>query len=243
MSYDDRQAASILKKAAELQAASTGGETDSRLSIDDLKRIAAEAGIAPEMVEEASRQVGARGSGRDKVNVKRVLTVGRELGEREYEEIVGILRTEYGQAGTPSTLGSAFEWTAGDLVNLHMSMVPRDGKTTITVSQRRDGILVAWIISCIINFLGILLPLVILGKQGQILTGAMYALLITLFLVGTTTLATRAGAKQADRRLDGVMDRIAEAVAKAPAAPAIQAANLAERMASSEESAEVNQQA
>jgi len=240
MSYDDREAASILKKAAELQARRLGGEGGSRLSIDDLKRIAAEAGIAPEMVEEASRQYAVRGSGRSQINVKRVLTVDRELGEREYEEVVRVLRSEYGQAGTPSTLGSAFEWSGGDVLALHMSLVPRDGKTTIAVSQRRDGIVVAWILACIFGFLGVLIPLITMAKQGHLLTGVVTALCVTLFLAVTTTLATRAGAKQADRRLDGVMDQISEAVAQTD--PSLRA-NLAGRLAETEESTELNQQA
>ena len=240
MSYDDRQAASILKKAAELQARKLGGEAGSRLSIDDLKRIAAEAGIAPEMVDEASRQFVTRGAGADQINVKRVLTVDRELGEREYEEVVGILRSEFGQAGTPSTLGSAFEWSGGDVLGLHLSMVPRDGRTTITVSQRRDGIVVAWILACVFGFLGVLIPLIVMAKQGQLLTGALYALCATLFLVVTTTLATRVVAKQSDRRLDGVMDQIGEAVAQAASSPR---ANLTGRLVEPDESAELNQQA
>lgn len=162
------------------------------------------------------------------------------MGEREYEEVVGVLRSEYGQAGTPSTLGSAFEWSGGDVLALHMSLVPRDGKTTITVSQRRDGIVVAWILACVFGFLGVLIPLLVMAKQGNILTGALYALCATLFLLVTTTLATRAGAKQADRRLDGVMDQISEAVAQADSSPR---ANLAGRLAETEERPELNQQA
>jgi len=240
MSYDDRQAASILKKAAELQAGRPGLEKGSRLSIDDLKRIAAEAGIAPEMVDEASRQFAARGSGGSQINVKRVLTFDRELGEREYEEVVGVLRSEYGQAGTPSTLGSAYEWSGGDVLGLHMSMVPRDGKTTVTVAQRRDGIVVTWILAFVFAFLGVLIPLIVMAKQGQILTGALYALCAVLFLAVTTTLATRVGAKQADRRLDGVMDLIGEAVSRSD--PSLRA-NLAERLTETEQSTELNQQA
>jgi len=238
MSYDDRQAASILKKAAELQSARAGGDGDPKLSIEDLKRIGAEVGIAPEMVEEASRRLGTRGARRGKLNTERVLTVDRELGEREYEEIVAILRSEYGHAGTASTLGSAYEWSAGEMSSLHLSMVPRDGKTTITVATRRDGIVVAWLFTCIFNFLGIIIPLAIMGKRGQILTGALIAICVTLFLVGGTTLLTRSGARRADRQLDEVMERIADTVAKPAAAP-----TMAEPAPAIEERAELDQQA
>lgn len=237
MSYDDREAASILKKAAELQAAASGGGAHSRLSVDDLKRIAAEVGIAPEMVEEATRRVGARGTRRGNLNVERVLTVDRELGEREYEEIVAILRSEYGFAGTPSTLGSAFEWSAGEMTSLHLSMVPRDGKTTIKVSMRHDGIVVAWLLTGIFNFIGIIISLAIGAKKGEFLLGALIAICVTLFMVGGTALLTRRGARKADRQLDEVMDRIADMVAK-PTTP-----RLAPAASVREESASLDQQA
>lgn len=230
MSYDDREAASILKKAAELQAASSGGGKDSKLSVEDLKRIAAEVGIAPEMVEEATRRVGTRGSRRGKRNAERVLVVDRELGEREYEEIVAILRSEFGFAGTPSTLGSAFEWSAGEVSSLHMSMVPRDGRTTITLSLRRDGIVLAWLFAAIFGFLGVLMPLAIGAKKGEFLMGALIAIGITIFLLGGTSLLTRRQARESDRQLDEVMDRVADTVGKAALAPpmAVPAPNLEE---------------
>jgi hypothetical protein len=226
MSYDDRQAASILKKAAELQSASAGGEGETQLSIDDLKRIGAEVGIAPEMVEEASRRMGNSGSRGGRVSTERVITVDGELGERDYEEVVAILRSEYGHPGTPSTLGSAYEWSAGETGGMHLSMMPRGGKTTITVSQRRDGIVVAWILSGIFSFMGILLPLIKMGKQGEILLGALYAVCITLFLMGSTLLFTRAAAEHSDRKLDEVMDRIADTVATVPSSASLAASSV-----------------
>ena len=239
MSYDDREAASILKKAAEMQAERGGSETDSRLSIDDLKRIAAEAGIAPEMVDAAAQRMAKRSSRRRTMTAERVLTVDRELGTLEYEEVVAILRSEYGIAGTPSTLGSAQEWSGdGDTTKLHLSMVPRDGKTTVTVSVRQEGIVIIWVFAAILNFLGLLMPLAISAKSGQILIGALIALLATLFFLGGASLLGRRIAGQSERQLEDVMNRIAEVCAKAPARRLEQAS-----AAALEEPAHLDQQA
>lgn len=243
MSYDDRQAAAILKKAVELHSASAAGVEDPKLSIDDLKRIAAEVGIAPETVEEAARRTNSSGSKRSKLAIERVLTVDRELGEREYEEIVGILRSEYGQAGTASTLGSAMEWSAGEMAGLHLSMMPRTGKTTITVSQRQDAITVVWVLACVFNFLGILMPLAITGKHGQILLGGFIALLLTILFVGGASLISRGISRSGERKLDEVMNRIAEVAGQSQTAASAKSLDgLAKAAAPAEEEANLNVQ-
>jgi serine/threonine-protein kinase len=124
--------------------------------LSDVRDAAVEAGIPARYVERALVEHGL--SGPDRTGVATVVdrskrphrlagvstqiefevVVDGEMPENDYDLFVDIIRRAIGEAGQMSTVGRSFAWHAaqpGVRRNLHISVVPRGGKTTIHVSE------------------------------------------------------------------------------------------------------------
>jgi predicted lipid-binding transport protein (Tim44 family) len=71
------------------------------------------------------------------------VVVDGEMPEEDYDLLVDIIRRTIGEAGQMSSVGRSFAWYAaqpGVRRSLHISVVPRGGKTTIHVSENLRGL-------------------------------------------------------------------------------------------------------
>lgn len=113
--FSEEDAHAIFARAAERQEALRRADAEARsgLTLEDLKRIGAEAGIAPELVAaaaaERSAQPGERPEGG---SFRRVL--GVPLDDTVWEGLVLALRDEFGTRGQASGVGRLHEWAFVD---------------------------------------------------------------------------------------------------------------------------------
>lgn len=139
--YSDKQVALILQRATEITAkeAPTSG-----FSLDDLERIAVEAGLDPAAVRRAAAEVDAGSVPTSRWPAflggpTRVLFEARldgELSAPAHERIVELLQRHL-PAGTPSVIGRTLTWQLanpqGRQVGVRLSS--RDGFTTVRVEE------------------------------------------------------------------------------------------------------------
>lgn len=142
--FSDRQTAAILQKAAEMQAERGGRVTG--LSLDELRQIAAEAGIEPELVDaalvELRKPAQTPGDGpRDVAPRQRKLRRGQTRWEQSVElpvrldiedvrAVLSHLEMEFGGQGTVTEMGCGTVWTQYRISK---------GQTHAAVEARPDG--------------------------------------------------------------------------------------------------------
>lgn len=144
--YGDEEVREIFSLAAsgDTRDPSLLAESDG-LTLDDLQRIAQEAGIEPARVAQAAELLDARGRAAPvrrslglPVGVSRVVDLPRAPTDREWERLVAEFRTTFGTHGRVTTSGGLREWSQG---NLHISVEPTGNGEQLRLSTRKeDGI-------------------------------------------------------------------------------------------------------
>ncbi len=149
--FTDKEVALILRRAADLEkrspsAAATSGRG---LTLSDLKEIASEAGIDPELVGQAVMEMqGPRGlksgstlAGPGTVR-REIRAVPGVLSTEELAEIVRVVDAEVPDQGTVQEALGSVRWTSkGRFLSTQVSVEPRDGETLLRVEERyHDGV-------------------------------------------------------------------------------------------------------
>ena len=227
--YSDGEVQEIVKRATELEAHPTAGA----MTIGGVEALAAEVGVAPEVVRQAaaslrtaspapaavaaprrwSRAIG----GPTSILIERV--VEGELPDREYSAVVDELRGVLKNVGQVSQLGRSFSWvtTAGS-TNRQLEVVVsvRAGRTRITIQEN-----LAPLIGAIFGGIGGGMggggmgPIIGIGVGAFHLAGAAFAAIIPLWLVTTYVTARTAFVRTSRRRmrqLESLADRLAGVV-------------------------------
>ena len=229
--YSDGEVQEIVKRATELEAQTTGGT----MTIGGVEALAAEVGVAPEVVRQAaatlrtaappspppavaeprrwSRAIG----GPTSILIERV--VEGELPDSEYSAVVDELRLVLKNVGQVSQLGRSFSWvaTAGS-TNRQLEVVVsvRAGRTRITIQEN-----LAPLIGAIFGGIGGGMggggmgPIIGIGVGAFHLAGAAFAAIVPLWLVTTYFTARTAFVRTSRRRmrqLESLADRLAGVV-------------------------------
>jgi len=100
------------------------------LTLDEVQRIAQEAGIEPARVAQAAETLDARGTTSPvrrsfglPIGMSRVVALPRAPTDREWEQLISQFRTTFGTQGQATTSGGLREWSQGDL---HISVEPTE---------------------------------------------------------------------------------------------------------------------
>ena len=132
--------------------ATTGGSRDrllpaesGGLTLDELRRIAQEAGIDEARVAQAAASLDARGRPAPvrrmlglPVGLSRVVDLPRAPTDREWEQLVSGFRTTFGARDQVTSSGGFREWSQG---NLHISVEPTErGHQLRLATVKDDGI-------------------------------------------------------------------------------------------------------
>ena len=148
-SYDDKQVALILRRAAELQ--SGGGDAPAKtsgFSLRELEEIALEAGIDPENIRLAAQEIesGAPLDGEwaevfgAPLTLRAARDVPGEVTESIFDEILVDIQNAGLGHGHPSVVGNTLTWRTGGGQNassLQITVAARDGRTEIRAEERR----------------------------------------------------------------------------------------------------------
>lgn len=244
--FSDKEVAAILQRAAELAAVEqkTGGGS----TLDELERIAAEAGLDPALIRRAAADVSSGHASTSlgeavaggPVRVVYEVEVDGEIGSAAHEQLVAAVQRSVGAPGQMSSAGRAFVWqTLGQNRSLVASVTPRGGRTTIRVEERL-GALAGGVFGGVGGGVGGgVTPFVamggaaLFGPVGAVVGGA--AFLVATYL-GTRTLFGRLarGRREAVHRLGEELRHVVEealAGAAVEAAPDASAAALDDALA------------
>ena len=139
--YSEQQLALILQRAAELSATD-----DRRYSLDEIQRIAEQAGIAPELVAQAAAALpvpdpeqptwlwGAPSAS------QLVRRVDRVVQQSEFAAALSLLRQRLGQTGDARDVGGTLEWRYDTGYSAAaVTIAPDKDGTTVRIDGRADG--------------------------------------------------------------------------------------------------------
>ncbi len=149
--FSDEEVARILRTAADLQERSAAPGQGGRLTLEDLRQIAAEAGIDPRYVDMAAtdsqtpavRESSTLAGGDYSWSVHR--TVYGEVAEEDRDRVVRAIRSVIRAKGELEDMYGRMEWSYNDgLGPIMVGLVSRDGMTEIDVSARRSEEVGLW---------------------------------------------------------------------------------------------------
>ena len=151
--YSEREVADLIERAVERQQEARRADTGETLSLAEIERIAAEAGIDPTFLREAADEMDAVGktlkreSGTTKTTVFVERWIDAPLTPEAWEDAVIELQGRHGAdasfwlgksaGGTVQQVGNAYEWrhTSSMGVQTTVTASPRDGRTRLRINQ------------------------------------------------------------------------------------------------------------
>ena len=120
--FNEAEVAAIFKRAAEAQNTSQEQLPSGQgLTLTELRQIARDVGIAPDLVEQASQVVARAGTPTSRkflgmpIGVGRTIDLGRKMNDEEWERLVVDLRETFDARGIVKRDGSLRQWTNGNL--------------------------------------------------------------------------------------------------------------------------------
>jgi hypothetical protein len=144
--FTDKEVALILRRASDLEKRSSSSAPSKArgLTLQDLKEIAAEAGIDPELVGRAVAELespkglkeGSRLAGPGTVR-REVRAIPRELTREELAELFRVVDAEVNDQGTVAEALGSFRWSSKSrFVSTQVSLDPGGGETLLRVEER-----------------------------------------------------------------------------------------------------------
>ena len=144
--FTDKEVALILRRASDLEtrASSAAVASGRGLTLSDLREIAAEAGIDPELVSRAVTEMeGPRGirtgshlAGPGTVR-REVRAIPEELSREELADLIRVVDEEVRDQGTVQEALGHVRWTSqGRILSTQVSLEPGEGETLLRVEER-----------------------------------------------------------------------------------------------------------
>jgi len=144
--FTDREVALVLRRAADLEKGSSGTAVASGkgLTLSDLREIAAEAGIDPDLVSRAVMEMeGSKGirtgsllAGPGTVQ-REVRAFPEELSRQELADLIRVVDAEVRDQGTVQEALGHVRWTSqGRFLSTQVSLEPGGGETLMRVEER-----------------------------------------------------------------------------------------------------------
>ncbi len=140
--FNREEVSKILKMAADLDQAKT--DQDDGLNEEELRKIAEEAGINPEMISKAifklehgETPVDMSESLQKDYKYKNSFIAQGPTNDQVWEEIVSEIRSIHGGIGKVSRMGSTYEWEQRkqNVGFIQVSAIPKKGHTKVTVNS------------------------------------------------------------------------------------------------------------
>lgn len=173
-SYDEREVASILKRAVELQE---GAGEAHRLSLAEVQQIAREVGIDAGSVTRAAAALDKRALGGSRsllgapTRLHTTVELERQLSDAEVGELLDIVRSTLRMQGETSGGLDTVEWKGKDaLGTFQLSISRRSGRTRVHLgTQREEEAALVGTVTGVTGFLGLIAGGVALGGVAPLL--------------------------------------------------------------------------
>lgn len=226
--FDEHEVAAIFERAtARLVEGDRSGSSPKAqttgLTLQELKRIGSEVGIPPEMIEESASmiQVGARPVAISRkqfglpAQVSGTFALPRDLTDREWEELVVVMREAFEAHGKISGEGSLRSWRNG---NLEIRLEPTPDGQRLHMQTRKDDAVALGTVGGLLGAIGIGFGILgmIVGKPdlAVVMPALMGSAGAALFGVGAITLP-RWGRERVDQ-MNRVASKAMQMVGRAP---------------------------
>jgi hypothetical protein len=215
--YDEKQVGAILQRAGEIKGDFAPAIDANGITLDELKRVAAEVGIEPEIVDRAANEVNIKPNIEAKQTDALMLdqTVDGVLSEEAWEDATMGLRQIVGRPGNVSVHGSTREWSAGlDLGNISLFATTKEGRTRLRMLADTTGLsALAWVIGGTVGLLGSLLTGILLRKNAGLENWSSFliAIAVLIFVCGLVQTLTVRSRKKFRNTLE---EQFAQIVAK-----------------------------
>ena len=231
--FGDEEIGRILRAAVELQERSDAAGSDAAgsgsargLTLDELRQVAAEAGIDPRYVDMAASRMSVA----DERQPSRIFggavrwhfeaSVEGEIPERDRDRLLQAIRAITGEKGEVAEVWGRLEWSHNEGVGpTTVGITSRDGRTNVDVSASKSEE------ATVITLLGTAFGGIALGAGLGGLLGLSGAAVLPAIgaMAGLSYLGTRTfwhyRARWWDRRLRTIVDRVAGVVAETAALP------------------------
>jgi hypothetical protein len=214
--FNEEEVAAILKAAAEAQYSddrllpSSGG-----LTLAELQSIGREAGISPEMIEQAARRFEPSQQPTRKflglpLGVAQTVEFDRRLTDQEWERIVVDLRETFEAQGVVRQQGSLRQWTNGNLQALLEPTASGQRLRMRTVKGNAPGLIAGGIAVFSVGT-GLLATALATGAAGDI--GLMASILTTMTggaaMFGASASRLPGWAQRRQQQMDQIAERAA----------------------------------
>jgi hypothetical protein len=224
--YSEEEIGRVLKRVAEMQQR-TRQRTGAGLTLEELRELAAEAGLDPHLVDAAAREIDA-GAEPDDSNmwggpftVTYLRSVDGEISEETWEGMLAELRREFKTTGVTEERGLARQWGtehhAGSERTAHLIATKKDGRTELEVFWTSPVIGVIYLTALLPSIIA--LPIIFEGIGMEGLAGFLVWLMCAIvFVLGARTLVSTVAGK-ARREVSALADRLEEIAATASSSP------------------------
>jgi len=225
--YTDEEFALILRRAFELQEQPGSARPAQGLALSDIQAIAREVGLDPALVERAAALVATSNQGPTSIlfgaptTYQLTYSAAGEVPKSELARLVDVIRQATGHHGAVDEVLGALEWkTVGQVSQTHVTVRPREGRTSIHVSADRGGAAIltlflpgtAWFIA--MGITGATLDVHGVGPVVALMSGAFVGWLATVRVLWTS------GSTRFRAKLRALMAALSDAVDRAASAPA-----------------------
>lgn len=221
--FSDREVREILKRAVQ----DTPGHQVSRRSghsLAELKAIAVEAGIDPQRLEKAARSVALEKRNRSGglLGTPRVLSLERTVegtfDPADTPQMLAAIRRRMSGKGEVQEIHGSLEWgVSGESSERHITVTPREGRTTIAAtSNLTNAAIITYIPGGIIGTIGVFVLVAALEEIGL---GVLGLFLIPVLFMVLRLIMKNIGGREAEK-LEGVVDDLARFVETDQDAPA-----------------------
>jgi hypothetical protein len=212
--YTDEEVALILRKASQLEARPTAGDAADGLSLTEIRRIAQEAGISPDLVTRVAALLDVEGPSRaaaifgGQAEFRAEHEGAGVLPREHYGDVVDAIRRVIGQQGQTKEVLDALEWkSVGETSQITVVVRPKDATTAVHVLANRGA-----------SAGLVYLPVGVAGLLAGLITGAIIepGLAGGLTIMGTAAaaafLTARTIGKAATRRFEGKFATLVQSV-------------------------------
>lgn len=230
--YTEAEVADIIARASRQTRPAATDETPG-LTLAEIERLGAEAGLDPAALRAAAAEIDAPAPSRhwgapaDAV-AQRVVT--GTVSEEAWERIVATARAEFGRAGIAGQIGRTREWTAVGASNnaqptTRLALEPTADGTRIVLSQSvRDAMLGFTIGGSITSAMAVVFGvLTALNSDPEIWVATLILSVVSVLLLGGSQVGLRVWQRRQEHRFERLLDRFELAVRTSARTPAEEA--------------------
>lgn len=191
------------------------------LTLNEIQRIGVQAGIEPARVEQAAKQLDARGKPSTiqrsffglPMGVSRMVDLPRAPTDREWEQLVAEIRTTFGVQGQATTSGGLREWSHG---NLHVSVEPTERGDRLRLGTRSEEVVAFNVFGTMFGGMGLVFGSLVAAAGKPHKAAVIFGVFATMSLIAFTAnlIRTPRWARERERQMEEIAELAVKLLSK-----------------------------